>query len=102
MISSIRVLAREEFGIVQLKVIIPHQNETGTRKDEHGVIIPAYFVREGSVTLNGAPLLDIELGPSVSKDPFLQFRFPGKKGDALKVAFLDSRNELFASETVVQ
>jgi len=102
MISSIRVLAREESGIVQLKVIIPHQNESGTRKDDQGIIVPAYFVREGSITLNGEHLLDIELGPSVSKDPFLQFRFSGKKGDALKVAFLDSRNELFAAETVVQ
>lgn len=91
----------EESGIVRLKIIIPHQNESGTRKDEQGVVIPAYFVREGSVTLNGAPLLDIELGPSVSKDPFLQFRFPGKKGDALKVAFLDNQNALFSAEAVV-
>jgi sulfur-oxidizing protein SoxZ len=39
---------------------------------------------------------------SISADPFLQFRFPGKKGDVLKVTFLDNRNELFTAEAVVQ
>jgi len=102
MSGIVRILAREESGIVQVKIIIPHPNESGTRKDEQGVLIPAHFVREGSVTVNGAALLDIELGPSVSADPFLQFRFPGKKGDVLNVFFLDSRNEPFAAEAVVQ
>jgi sulfur-oxidizing protein SoxZ len=102
MSGIVRILAREENGIVQVKIIIPHPNESGTRKDEQGVVIPAHFVREGSVRVNGAALLDIELGPSVSTDPFLQFRFPGKKGDVLNVTFLDNRNELFTAEAIVQ
>jgi len=102
MSGIVRVLAREESGIVQVKIIIPHPNESGTRKDEQGIFVPAHFIREGSVAVNGAVLLAIELGPSISADPFLQFRFPGKKGDVLKVTFLDNRNELFTAEAVVQ
>ncbi|MEI6757850.1 MAG: thiosulfate oxidation carrier complex protein SoxZ [Chlorobium sp.] len=102
MSSSIRILAREENGVVLAKVIIPHPNESGTRKDEKGSLVPAHFVREGTVTVNGNSLLDIELGPSVSKDPFLQFRFSGKKGDLLKVSFLDNREERFVAEALVQ
>lgn len=102
MSGIVRILAREESGIVQVKIIIPHPNESGTRKDELGIVVPAHFVREGSVKVNGAALLDIELGPSVSTDPFLQIRFQGKKGDVLNVTFLDNRNELFTAEAVVQ
>ena len=102
MSSSIRILASEENGIVSVKVIIPHPNESGTRKNEQGFVVPAYFVREGSVTLNGDSLFVIELGPAVSKDPFLQFRFTGKKGDVLKVVFLDNHGGLFEAETIVQ
>ena len=102
MSSSIRILAREENGVVSAKVIIPHPNESGTRKDETGSLVAAHFVREGTVTVNGNSLLDIELGPSVSKDPFLQFRFSGKKGDLLKVSFLDNREGRFVAEALVQ
>ena len=100
--SSIRILAREENGTGHSKVIIPHPNESGARKDEQGNIIAAHFIREGAVTVNGNPLLDIQLGPSVSKDPFLQFRFTGKKGDLLHVSFLDNKDVTFVAETVVQ
>ena len=74
---------------------------SGTRKDEQRLLIPAYFVREGSVKVNGAPLMEIQLGPSVSRDPFLQFRFAVKRGDVLQVVFCDNREDLFTAETVV-
>lgn len=96
-----RVLATESGGVVSVKVIIPHPNESGTRKDDEGNIVPAHFVKEGSVLLNGRPLLDVQLGPSVSKDPFFQFRFSGKKGDKLSLRFTDSRNQEYSSEVSV-
>ena len=101
MSDNIRMVAREESGMVTAKLVISHPNESGTRKDEQGNLVPANFVRTGTVTLNGSPLLDLQLGPSVSKDPFLQFRFAGKKGDSLKVSFTDSGNMVFAAESVV-
>jgi len=96
------MLALEESGIVKVKIIIPHPNESGTRIDELGNTVAAHFIREGAVSLNNRPLVDLQLGPSVSKDPFLQFRFTGKKGDVLSVSFLDSTNEYFVAETIVQ
>ncbi|MGB0131459.1 thiosulfate oxidation carrier complex protein SoxZ [Chlorobium sp.] len=96
-----RILAKEDGGIVSLKVIIPHPNESGTRKDESGNVVPAYYIREGSVLLNGLPLIELQLGPSVSRDPFLQFRFAGKKGDRLNLRFIDSRKQEYAAEAAV-
>ena len=102
MSSSLRIIAREENGTILVKVIIPHPSESGLRKDEQGNTVPAHFIMEGSVTLNGVPVVALELGPAVSKDPFLQFRFKGKKGDTVNVIFLDNHNEQFTAETVVQ
>jgi sulfur-oxidizing protein SoxZ len=101
MSESIRIVAREDDGIVSVKLVIPHPNESGSRKDEQGNLVPPHFIRTGAVLLNGKTLLDLQLGPSVSKDPFLQFRFAGRKGDVLKIFFVDSRSEQFAAETVV-
>ncbi|MGB7511819.1 MAG: thiosulfate oxidation carrier complex protein SoxZ [Pelodictyon phaeoclathratiforme] len=102
MSSSVRIFAREESGIVHVKIIIPHPNESGSRKDEQGNLVAAHFIKEGAVFLNGKPLFDIQLGPSVSRDPFLQFRFSGKKGDIVKVSFIDNKDEHFVADTVVQ
>ncbi|NTW62535.1 MAG: thiosulfate oxidation carrier complex protein SoxZ [Chlorobiaceae bacterium] len=96
-----RVLAKELNGIVLLKIIIEHPSESGTRKDEQGNVIPAHFIREGRVTLNGAPLFDLELGPSVSRDPFFQLKFAGKKGDQIKLEFTDSKFQEFTAECAV-
>jgi sulfur-oxidizing protein SoxZ len=102
MSSSVRIFALEENGSVHVKVIIQHPNESGSRKDEQGNLVAAHFIREGAISLNGNPLLDIQFGPSVSKDPFFQFRLTGKKGDLLHVSFLDNKDVTFVAEAVVQ
>ncbi|NTU97253.1 MAG: thiosulfate oxidation carrier complex protein SoxZ, partial [Chlorobiaceae bacterium] len=75
MSDSVRMVAREENGVVSMKLVISHPNESGARKDEQGNLVPAHFLKTGIVQLNGAHLFDLQFGPSVSKDPFLQFRF---------------------------
>jgi len=99
---SVRIVAIEAQGTVTAKVIVPHPNESGRRKDEQGNFIPANFVTEASGTLNGASLFTMQLGPSVSKNPFLQFRFKGKKGDKLKVSLKDNKQKTYEAETVVK
>ncbi len=102
MSSTIRIFAREESGAVHAKVIIPHPNESGARRDENGILIAAHFIKEGAVYLNGNPLMELQLGPSVSKDPFFQFRFFGKRGDLLHVSFIDNKEVTFVADAVVQ
>jgi sulfur-oxidizing protein SoxZ len=99
--GSIRIVAREENGVVAVKVVIPHPNESGKRKDEQGNLVPAYFVKEGKAVLNGQLILDMQLGPSISRDPFLQFRFSGRKGDRLAVEFVDSKLLRYAADVIV-
>lgn len=99
--GSIRIVAREDNGVVTAKVVIPHPNESGKRKDEKGAFVPAHFVREGKASVNGSVVLDIQMGPSVSRDPLLQFRFSGTKGDRLKVEFTDTKSQRYTAETVV-
>ncbi len=99
---QVRIVATEAAGVVTAKVIVPHPNESGRRKDELGNLVPAHFVTEAQGRLNGVALFEMQLGPSVSKNPFLQFRFKGKKGDKLNVVLLDNKQNSFEAETVVK
>ncbi|MBF0586017.1 thiosulfate oxidation carrier complex protein SoxZ [Prosthecochloris sp. N3] len=100
--SAVRIVAVENGGVATAKVIVPHPNESGKRKDEQGNLIPAHFITEAEGALNGSELFVMQLGPSVSKNPFLQFRFKAAKGDTLKVRLKDNRQNSFEAETVVK
>ena len=52
--------------------------------------------------LNGKPVLTAEWGPSVSKNPFLQFIVKGAKaGDKIAVTWRDNRGETRTDEATV-
>ncbi len=100
--SLLRIVAVEDQGVVSAKVIIPHPNESGMRRDEGGNIVPAHFVQEAEVKLNGDSLFEMQLGPSVSRNPFLQYRFKGKMGDKMSVTCKDNHGVVFTGEALVK
>lgn len=68
--------------------------ETGLRKDPAGQVIPAWFIQQVTAQLNGTPVFTAEWGPSVSRNPFLQFVVKGAKaGDRIAVTWRDNRGD---------
>jgi len=52
--------------------------------------------------LNGKTVLTAEWGPSVSKNPFLQFTVKGAKaGDKISISWRDNRGESRTDEATV-
>jgi sulfur-oxidizing protein SoxZ len=85
-----------------VRMVMQHEMESGQRKDAAGKTIPAWHIREVTATLNGRPVLTAQWGPSIAKDPYLQFVLRGvKAGDKLAVAWLDNRGEQRSDEVTV-
>ncbi|ACF13115.1 Sulphur oxidation protein SoxZ [Chloroherpeton thalassium ATCC 35110] len=99
--NKIRMVAKEANGIVTVKAVINHPNESGFRKDEDGNFVPAHHLTEAEAKLNGQRLMQMQLGPSIAKNPLISFQFLGKKGDKLHVLFKDNKNEVFTADTEV-
>ena len=79
-------------------MLMTHEMESGQRKDASGKNIPAWFIREVSVQLNGKPVMTAQWGPAVSKNPFLQFTIKGAKaGDKVTVSWVDNRGDSAAT-----
>ena len=96
----IRALARD--GSVNVRVLMAHEMETGQRKDAAGKIIPAWFIQEVTAQHNGKTVLTAQWGPSVAKNPFLQFNVKGAKaGDKISIAWIDNRGDRRTDEAVV-
>jgi len=102
--NTVKVRAREKQGITKVKILISHPMETGLRKDkETGKPIPAHFIQEIMCKHNGAEKATLEMGISVSSNPFITFEIEdGGKGDTLDVNWRDNLGETGSGSTMIR
>ena len=102
MADPMRIRAQASGDKATVRVLMSHEMESGQRKDSAGKTIPAWYIQEASVLLNGQVVLRGQLGTAVSKNPYLQFQLKGvKAGDTLSVTWQDNRGQQRRDDTVV-
>ncbi len=102
MADPMRIRAQAAGDKTTVRVLMSHEMETGLRKDTAGKTIPAWFIKEVSAQHNGKPVLTAQWGPSVSKNPFMQFTLKGAKaGDKVSVTWVDNKGDKRTDEATV-
>ena len=102
MADPMRVRAAENGGTVDVKILMKHDMETGQRKDASGKVIPAHHITKITATCQGKPIFEGMFGPSISKDPFLNFKFKGgNKGDVVSVTWVDNKGDKRTDEAKI-
>ena len=100
--KNIRIKAVEKLGSVTVKALIKHPMETGRRKDQEGNLIPMHHISEFRFMVNGIKKMEGEWGTGISKNPYMSFKYQGKKGDVYKRQLLDNLKQKSSVETIVQ
>ena len=102
MADPMRIRAQVAGDKATVRVLMSHEMETGQRKDSAGKVIPAWFIQEVTASHNGKQVLAAQWGPSVSKNPFLQFTVKGAKaGDKINVSWVDNKGDKRSDEATV-
>jgi sulfur-oxidizing protein SoxZ len=102
MADPMRIRAQMAGDKATVRVLMSHEMETGQRKDSAGKTIPAWFIQEVTAAHNGKPVLSAEWGPSIAKNPFLQFNVKGAKaGDKISVTWKDNKGGTRTDEATV-
>ena len=102
MADPMRIRAQAAGDKATVRVLMAHEMETGLRKDSAGKTIPAWFVQQVTAQHNGKLVMSAQWGPSVSKNPFLQFNFKGAKaGDKISVTWVDNKGDKRTDEGIV-
>jgi sulfur-oxidizing protein SoxZ len=97
-----RIRARAEGDVADVRVLMAHEMETGQRKGGDGKVIPAWFIQEVVASHNGKQVMVAQWGPAVSKNPYLQFKVKGAKaGDKIAVTWKDNKGESRTDEAAV-
>ena len=102
MAEAMRIRAQAAGDKATVRVLMSHEMETGQRKDAAGKLVPAWFIQEVTAQLNGKTVMTAQWGPSVSKNPFLQFNVKGAKaGDKIGITWVDNKGDKRTDEATV-
>jgi sulfur-oxidizing protein SoxZ len=102
MAEPTKIRATLQGELVDVRMLMSHEMETGQRKDAGGKLVPAHFIQEVVVLHKGKPVMRAQWGTAVSKNPFLAFKFRGgAKGDMVTVTWVDSKGDRRTDETAI-
>ena len=102
MADPMRIRAQASGDKATVRVLMSHEMETGQRKDSAGKVIPAWFIQEVTAQHNGKTVMTAQWGPSIAKNPYLQFDIKGAKaGDKVSISWTDSRGDKRTDEATV-
>ncbi|MFZ9407926.1 MAG: thiosulfate oxidation carrier complex protein SoxZ [Burkholderiaceae bacterium] len=102
MADPMKIRASLRDGVADVRVLMAHEMETGQRKDASGNLVPAWHITEVTATLNGTPVLKVQWGPAISKNPYLSFKVKGAKaGDTISVTWTDNKGDKRTDEAKV-
>lgn len=100
--NPMKIRAAVKDGVTEVKVLMQHEMETGLRKDGEGNLVPAWFITEVKAQHNGRTVLEAQFGQSISKNPFLMFRFKGgAAGDKVAISWVDNTGDTRADEVAI-
>ena len=104
MATTIKVKAQVSGGIAQVKSLMMHPMETGTRREPaNGFIVEALHITQLTFSNNGKPVMIANFSTAISRDPYFSFKFEGASvGDTLKVAWVDNAGGSDELETVLE
>jgi len=94
MTAAIRIRAKWAHGVTEVMLLMPHPMETGLRKGTDGRLIPAHFITDLQVHVEGRTVMSATMSHAVSQDPLIGFRFKGGNlGQKVTVAWVDNTRQ---------
>lgn len=100
--NPMKIRAAVKEGVTEVKVLLQHNMETGLRKGADGNLIPAWFITEVKAQYQGRTVLEAQFGQSVSKNPYLLFRFKGgAAGEKVSISLVDNTGDSRTDEVAI-
>ncbi len=103
MAGKVKIRGKIKDGVAEVKSLMPHPMETGTRRDPEGELIPAHYIETVTCFKNDEQIMQAHWGPAVSKNPFFAFKVKDSKpGDTIRITWTDNLGEQGSGELVLK
>ena len=102
MADPMKIRAQMKGDVAEVRVLMSHPMETGSRKEADGKPVPAHHIQNMTVALNGKTVITGQIAGSVSKNPVFGFKVKGAKaGDKIAVSWIDNKGDKRTDEAAV-
>ena len=92
--DPMKIRAKMDGDVAEVRVLMGHPMETGQRKGADGKIIPAHFIKEIRAELNGKVVFEAAISQAISRNPLFAFKVKGAKaGDKLSIIWVDNTGD---------
>ena len=104
MASTIKIKAVVKGDVTEVRSLMLHPMETGTRKDaETGELVAAHYITQLTFSHNGKAVIIANFSTAVSRDPYFSYRFRGgNSGDTLNVSWIDTNGETDTIDAIIE
>jgi len=103
MAGKIKIRAKAKKGVAQIKALITHPMNSGMAKDKKtGKTIPADFITDLTVSVNGKEVAAGMLSGAISKNPYIAVSVEAAKGDKIAIAYTDKAGNTGSGEGAVK
>ncbi|OOZ36372.1 thiosulfate oxidation carrier complex protein SoxZ [Solemya velesiana gill symbiont] len=101
--KTIKIRAKDKDGVVTVKSLMTHPMQPSGQKDKKtGKPIPPHYIQEVTCESGGKTVMSALLSGGVSKNPYVSFKFTGaKKGDMMKLSWMDNQGETDSAEAKI-
>jgi len=101
--AKVKIRGKIKNDIAEIKSLMPHPMETGTRRDTDGALVPAHYIQSVTCFKNDQQVLQAHWGPAVSKNPFFAFKIKNATpGDVVRVEWLDNTGDTSSGELTLK
>jgi thiosulfate oxidation carrier complex protein SoxZ len=99
---SMKMRAKLNGDIAEIKAILIHPMHTGQGKDDADQPVRAHFIQLVDIALNDKSVLQMQWGTGIAKNPYLTFYVKGAKlGDKISLTWHDNLGRTASGETLV-
>lgn len=81
--------------VVLVRTLISHPMENGHRIDADGNTVPRHIINRFTCTFNGEVVLDMEIEPSLSANPFIEFEARVPESGEFAFTWLDDDGSVY-------
>ena len=80
---------------IVIKTLISHKMESGQRKDSDGNKIPRSIINRFTCDFNGQNVIDVNLEPAISTNPYFQFESVVPEAGEFKFTWYDDDGSVY-------
>lgn len=80
---------------IVIKTLISHKMESGQRKGKDGKLIPREIINRFTCDFGGQNVIDVELDPAISTNPYLEFEAIVPEAGEFKFTWYDDDGSVY-------